>query len=313
MIVALTLVVLVMAVSTPGDKPKALREFERARSAERMTTVRAEILLIEPGAGIAGGDFRGFTFFEAVGPEYCVTSRGDEDGVVALVNGKPRTDFGPLYSYVADGEAWSREERGTFVHVDSHRAGSSHDPFDLRTLGSNPWCFGKDLETFAREAGLGTPTYSERTDGGLYVVTAELTKAQARWWLDPEKDWSVVRTQVLNEGAVQFEQVITVAYDRHDQMWFPSRVEEYRRAAGESSPSRIIEVLGVEFNRPDHKVDLSPVDVGVEPGMQVIFQNHQPVDGGYWDGSRVVKRDEFKAGIDAGTIAMGIGTRRLTT
>lgn len=299
------------AASQDG-KPRALQEFEQARSAERLRTVRAEILWTEPGTGIAGGTCRSFKSFEAVGANYCVTNRGDEDDVVVSdENGQPKSGFGPLRMFVADDEIWMREERSTFAHVDGLQMLDAYDAFDVRVLGSNPWSYYKDVETFARDSGLKTPTYSERREGDLYVVTADLGEAQAKWWIDPEKDWSVTRTQILTDETVRFEQVFTIAYDKYDRIWFPSKVEEYRRAAGGTAPSRVIEILGVEFNRPEHKPELTPADIGVEPGMHVVYQNHDPVDGGSWDGERVLKSSEFSAKHAAGAIPLGLGTLRL--
>jgi len=297
----------ILAPSDDGDKPRALREFERARSVERLRTVRAEILLTEPGEGYAGGDYRSFRSYESTGAHYRVTDTGNEDQIVALdADGKPIVGFGPMHVFVGDDGTWQREDSSVDIHVFNDQGRAFANTFDLRALGRNPWSFAKDIETFARESGLNDPKYSERREGNLYVVTADLGEAQAKWWIDPEKDWSVTRTQVLTADTVRIEQVFTIAYDKHDLIWFPSKVEEYRRAAGETTPSRVIEILGVEFNRPGHKPELTPADIGAEPGMWVLHQDEPSRTAQYWDGQRVISGEELRSRLDAGTLSLGM-------
>lgn len=266
-----------------GGKPHALLMAQRAREAIR--TSRLEILTREyPVTGGAAA----FRTWRSAGSDVLQIDRGDERGVLMRSRAGPEFDVRALrYQCAMGDEVWLRTEDDDDVFVVS-RDQPQFLLLDLRCLGLDPTTFDNlTFEQNAAKTGL-TLSWSQAPDGGLVKVT---TSAQdggfMQWWIDPARDWSVVRTRVGMGAEVWYESVVTL--QKADGVWFPSRVQVF---LGGSDPSEVvaeIEVLAAEFNRPEHPQRFTPEDIGVETGMLLHWRDESRV----WDGEKPVTTEEY--------------------
>lgn len=115
-----------------------------------------------------------------------------------------------------------------------------------------------------------TREYSERVVGGIHEVEMRIaeTGMTLHWWIDPEKGWNPIRTQLSVEGRVVDES--RVEYQKCGDTWFPRSVD-YVDASG-AVMSRI-EVEQARINSPDLPTELFPEDIGLGIGMSVTVTN----------------------------------------
>lgn len=286
----------------PSEKPHALRMAEQ-RCAELHTarveySVRQSIDRKEPPR-------TQFFTFRCAGADLITIDQGAEDGIVQRgPDGQAagRRFNGPDHRLKKDGTIWRRQDRESWATVwDSSRA-AIFDLLDLRRLGLNPADDYADVENVLRQHEMPAPRYAQAREGDLEVVSAQVDRGLFRWYIDPQKDWSVVRTQVFLDDNLIGETRYT--HERLDGIWFPAQVEEYRLAAGDVEPSTVVRVLHAEFNRPEHPLELTPADIGLEVGMFVRSQRAD-MRGGYWDGSTCIPFEEYKERVQAGRLAPG--------
>lgn len=293
----------------PPRKPEALARAEAARSQSVLRTARLEISVREPHGDPNQPPTRRFLTWRCAGNAYTVTHQGDQDGEVRPWRGSDGNPvrsplvYDPWHHLFLDGQVWSNAVSELRAEVRPGQARSSYDLFDWRLLGLNPVSLDRSWDETVEESierGAPPPEYSVRTEQGLHVVTARALESEVTWWIDPQRDWGVVRTAIAHAGKPISEQRMTLhQFDGH---WFPARVEEVSVAAGESEPWRVWEVLYAEFNRPTHPQQLGPADIGVEPGRPVrVFEAQDvPPQRAYWDGSNLVSFEEFARRLKAG-------------
>ena len=137
---------------------------------------------------------------------------------------------------------------------------------------------------------------------GLDVVTLYWGDSRRTWWIDPKRDWACVRVQV---AAPELWRESRTQYRRtSDGNWFPERVEMYHSDFKSGSvPVEIATIENPEFNRPEHPLELTPTELGIEPGVS-IRRSDGP--GAYfWDGTSLISPDEYYARVDAGLLEPG--------
>ncbi|MBK8913295.1 MAG: hypothetical protein IPM64_01620 [Phycisphaerales bacterium] len=177
---------------------------------------------------------------------------------------------------------------------------------DFRKLGIAPTGVDDDWLADVERHGLPRPVWSQSSEGALVRVTARLAGHGAfDWWIDPARDHGVVRTRVELQGRIIGEREFSLK--QVDGVWFPSRVEFYRYGDGGTradGPSRVIEFLGVEWNRPEHPREFRPDDIGVEPGARISAQD-PGASSGTWNGAQVVDPMEFLLDVRAGRAHWG--------
>jgi hypothetical protein len=302
-------------LSDAGDteRPLALRKAIAARSADLLFTARIEFSVTEKEDGHAGAPRDRFYTWKCAGDRYVLVNQGDDEGVFERdAEGKPVPAWlnRPEHSLVMDGQVWQHME-GTLdacvLGDDSRAFFSLHD---LRKMGLNPVTFGSDLDETLRSHGYPPLEYETRVIDGLHVVSGSSGDGGVKWWIDPEKGWNVVRTEVFHEGRKIGERRFELRLDPHDGIWFPRKVELYRLAAGDTDPSSVIELHSTEFNRPEHPAELTPAGIGIEVGTSMTFQDREPVRFGYWDGEKAVPFAELMQRIQSGELTMGASVSR---
>lgn len=299
------------------EPPVALQKAVQWRSAQRLLTARIEFS-VRPGdraSHVPKGARRRFFTSRCAGSDSIMIDQGDAEGVVVLGrDGSPAPSRGhrPRYYLRQGGELWEHTERAAGAYV--HNVQDDDDPFgviDLRNCGLNPTKPFADLnELEQRFARLGYPPlkYTETTQEGLHVVTGVSGQSKYRWWIDPAKDWNVVRTAILRDDAIFAEARFALA--RFDGIWFPQRVEYFPGPAGEVEASLVLEVFAAEFNCPEHPTTFTPADIGVEPGMSVTYVDPENPRLLYWDGQTTVSIEEFAERQERGEVEEGATLKR---
>ncbi|MEW6252426.1 MAG: DUF433 domain-containing protein [Planctomycetota bacterium] len=188
------------------------------------------------------------------------------------------------------GPAAGMDWRVVGMHA-SQRTAAAHDPFGLPEGA--------------------TPTYTvsyggNAGDGGdavLVTRTYELDGRhhETRWWLDPERDWNVVRCEERRDGATRA--AVTSELRRFGDVWFPGTVE-YRNGAGNLLAA--YRVRAVKVDEPGLPKKLTPAFIGVEPGTNITRRNRDGSDAlVFLDGDELVSDKEFSRRARAGEIKRG--------
>jgi hypothetical protein len=201
-------------------------------------------------------------------------------------------------------EVWLHVEDAPTADVWPGERRSFWKLYDLRKEGLDPVVEGADAEERLLALGYPLPEYDSHEEDGLTVVTATVTGGgEWRWWIDPEKDWNVVRTGVWLNGKEIGETRYTLA--QYDGVWFPERIEVNRFGAGDVAPSTVVTILSAEFNRPYHPQDLTPADIGVETGATILYQEREGDAVKIWDGKKAVSPEEFDERLKKGELQLG--------
>lgn len=286
------------------DKPEALRRAEEARSAVSLHTLRVDYsrMAHEPDGSVP--HTRLFTA-RAAGDSLVLHDYGDEDGVfVRGPDGQsaPITYNGPAHFLLQDDSIWRHVDRATYGDVFRSDDASRFNMFDPRRLGLSPADDYVDFDARAKALGYEV-SYSERVEGDHHVVTARFEGGAVTWWIDPQRDWGVTKT----ESFVGERKIGETRYELADcdGIWFPVRVETYRLGAGDTEPSSILKVQRAEFNRSEHPLDFSPNNIGLESGMSVGFQDGTGRQEMKWTGDRLVPVDEYVELLRRGDVTLG--------
>lgn len=245
--------------------------------------------------------------WRSAGARFTQHARGDEDGMIVAPPASGEL-INSLYFqekfFLIDGPAvWYRDEDSTAVSIQPRGEVQLHRIVDLRAIGVDPADPLGDKDGLLRRAaqfGVTSFDFEETREGDLEVVTARSPAGTLRWWIDPSRNWSIVRTatgegdQIVVEMRHQLEQI--------DGVWFPRRVE-FVHAGGSEEAASALELLHAEFNRPDHPQSLAPEDIGVEVGGFVtdrVFGRH-----GVWDGEKTVRAEDYFERVRAGELQPG--------
>lgn len=306
---------LALGQPTRPSRPEALERAIAARSGDVLKTVRLEYVRHDRNVSHRFGAHSYFHTWCAAGDERVATFWGDDEGVcLRNERGEPGLEYGeigPLATLLRKGEIWQHRDDGIRAKVYSAEKTVEVLPvyerfFDLRRLGLDPFGFDREIEDHAREYGISQVQYESHQENGLAVVSAELPPSgRVIWWIDPARDYAIVRTATEQDG----KRLVEAHYEleRCDGVWFPRRIDRYRVGAGEHPgmpASESIEFLKVEFNRPEHPQHFTPTDIGIDAGVNVNYEDPKR-KWGIWDGAAVVPQDDYFARLKSGEIQRG--------
>lgn len=295
----------------PPPKPEPLARALAARWV--LETAHLEISVREPHPDPNQPPTRRFFTWRCAGDTYLVTHQGNQDGVVADwrdFDGTPVQSprvYDPWHFLYLDDQVWFSAARQPKAQVRPGQTARTYDLFDWRQVGLNPTSLvDRSWDAVVQESieqGAPPPEYSARMEEGLHIVTARALESEVTWWIDPQRDWGVVRTAFTHKGELIEEQRFTLR--NFDGRWFPARIEEV--GGDESEPWRVWEVLYAEFNRPTHQRRLGPADIGIEPGRQVdVFEKPDALpERAHWDGTSLISVEEFVQRSQSGEILAG--------
>jgi hypothetical protein len=276
------------------EKPPALRAAELARDKAAIRTALVEYSIRESAPDDVGARERFFTW-RCADAAVVVVNRGDEVGIglpwKESAEGEVRGYSGAVHYWCSHHEVWMHREDTIYADVFGGDQRGDFDVLDIRRMGINPVAGDQLYDDFVRAAGRPPVTYSTSEEDGLTVVSAPTSAGGVRWWIDPEKNWNVVRTavyrgeQMLGERRFELQEI--------DGIWFPRRMEHFAYGDGPTdTPRTVLEVHFAEFNRPEHPQVLLPQHIGVEPGMWITYQDGK-TPGGIFDGAGIVDPGDF--------------------
>ncbi|MGE0479434.1 MAG: hypothetical protein AB7Q17_03075 [Phycisphaerae bacterium] len=204
-----------------------------------------------------------------------------------------------------DGAMWQHEARAVQARVWNAERRALFQLFDFRRIGFNPGSDYESLDAAIRREGLPPLQYDSEMDSDLFHVRAAGQTGDVHWWIDPARNWNIVRTRAeLPDGTILGEQEYELR--RFDGHWFPARIVDY---AGGKSTGRIcqdVRIVAAEFDRPEHPQVLTPESIGIEPGTLLQYMLLDPPTAApVWDGSAVVSMTEFYDRVRDGEAALG--------
>lgn len=290
--------------------PPALEEYLRARSAAALRTGSIEWSVEQADTAAFPGWIR-YHSGQIAGDDFTMVDWGDEEGVVMRgTDGKPveQCDYtGPIRFLNQNSQTWFHVDRapGANVFPEAHTLMEQFHVGDARKIGMTPTPSTRSPYELLR-MGVGAEVrYAEAVEAGLHVVTLDVHGTWLRWWIDPERGWNAVRSEVIRDGKTEAWCISELK--QFGDAWFPQSIAYY--SAGHfdgQQPYRVINVSSATFNSPDEAQTLSPADIGIEAGTQVIFDDPSvfpPLQ--YWDGERLVTQKEFFARLESGGLQRG--------
>lgn len=300
-------------LGSPDDVPEALRKAREARGVARIPTAHVEW----SERRLVDGKMLEMFFTSRCATEdlICVL-RGGADGVVSRRvdnDGRREGITRPHSTLVKEQRSWSTDE-GSVIARSKPGSDKPHDmTFDIRTVGLNPVLNTRTLEEHvASVPGLRLEYSSSTGADGLHMVTAQMYEHDVRggrvvWWIDPSRDWSVVKTQIVHSAGGRTAREFDL--QQVDGVWFPTRIRTSDAETGQLYGELVI--LSAEFNHPEHPSEFSPSDIGIEPGTLVTYQED---DGAYtskyWDGREAVLPENWFARVARGEVKYGPNVAR---
>lgn len=187
----------------------------------------------------------------------------------------------------------------------AHKLADQFHVADVRQTGMTPTPSTRSPYELLR-MGVGAEVrYAEAVEAGLHVVTLDVHGSWLRWWIDPKHGWNAVRSELIRDGVVEAWSVSQLK--QFGEAWFPESIVYYAKGHFDGQqPFRVINVSSATFNSPDNAQALSPADIGIEVGTQLIFEDPAVSPRvQYWDGTQAVTRKEFFARLDRGELQRG--------
>jgi len=289
-----------LPASLAQDRPQALLNLEAYRATLRTGEVEWSLVDNTEKARSYRGTERLQTS-QFAGEDLIELSRGDGDGVVARdVAGNPALHVGTMPQNVlcTGGSVWQRAD-APFELTDVFAEGLRGREMDLRTLGVGAGMSYSDIhDCLWRNF---TPyldpwKYEQAREGDLDVVRVRKGGDTQTYWLDPARAGSPVRGRYERKNGTWFE--TRSSLKKMDGVWFPEVVQMFNsNYEGGREAARTVRVYSAKFNRPDQPLHLTPADIGVAAGAEIIFRDKDQPDGQHlkWDGENLVTPAEFNA------------------
>lgn len=306
---------LAVALIAPGDViiadelPEALRKARAARSSSALYTAHIEYSITDHREENPRPAF--FTLRSA-GERFIVSTQADSRGNFAYgPEGKPLPAGlnKPRQVLHTPDKLWFSVAESYVAHVFGPDERDQREMEDIRRLGFDPVLLDGDIDERAAAHGFPAGEYSQRQEGALVVVERKSPGSRARWWIDPQRDWNIVRTRIDNESGYSTGIDIELAQDPYDALWFPKRAK-WVSSTG-STPRRTVEIHAAQFNRPEHPIELTPESIGVVPGTEIRAYASTGWHSGIWNGTEVLPHMEFFEQEAAGKVSMDPRVKRL--
>ena len=182
---------------------------------------------------------------------------------------------------------------------------------DIRGIGTfvtpSSLEFGKALRSLYGSEADPIIDWKERSDGPLYIVTGKTQHgAIITWYINSERDWNAERISYQTD---QGEWEMVASLKQWNGGWFPAEVRYYDNG---KLTDRIV-VTRAKLDPVEAPPALSPTDIGVEPGTPIATQDLPPGTSRracYWNGTKIVSRDEFYKEIERDPKLLGENIRK---
>lgn len=230
---------------------------------------------------------------------------GDDSGMLfgrPVVDSPDALDPWSHQTLYSNGNVWQHGTTG-FLRAEVTEKPEGSGIWDIRGWGTSYY-----NTTTAHEEAMKNATrdpvirYDARRDGQNEVVTSISEAQEIEWHLDAAHGGAPTRVVMREEGEVVAES--RIALDDNNGIWYPRRIEYYRSSHNEGrTPYEVVEVHAAEFNQPGQPLRLTPNDIGVEVGTNVIWQF---ADGRskmlMWDGNATLSQTDFSQKLRDGDV-----------
>lgn len=287
--------------------PSALQRFRQLHDASRIGTARIEWSKM---LSRDTPEKKMYFTWRCAGDDIISVARGDQDGVLFRTeDGAPAPEIGyrQVSTLVKDGRSWTYQDSALEAKSAPGNDQSRAMTLDFRCLGLNPIYPFMDWDAYFSKYPDVTHTYSSEQDGPLEKVTAWQQQrgedlGRCVWWIDPARDFAVVRAQVYVKDQLSVE--FQFDLKQIDGVWFPRRVRQRLARSGELIEE--IEVISAQFNRPDHPVEFTPADIGIEPGTLIVSHDEDAAHRFWmWDGHDLAVLRDWAERVAKGEAAYG--------
>lgn len=150
--------------------------------------------------------------------------------------------------------------------------------------------------------------WKQEKHGETFEVSAVADDGtRVTWWINADKGWNAERILAV-DGEHKME--TRVALEEHNGVWFPRSIRH--EADGRELVS--IEITDCSWNNADDTLRFSPIDIGLEPGMNITPRNFvAPPDAQalIWNGENVTNWSSWQEDLRAGRRLEGANILRV--
>ncbi|MEK6797811.1 MAG: hypothetical protein AABZ12_02470 [Planctomycetota bacterium] len=164
-------------------------------------------------------------------------------------------------------------------------------PLDFGKLGLAP-ALDRDTDVnpfripqLAHEEGFESAVFTEGWEDGRPIVNAEAGARRVTWTFDDSRGGQPIRAALYGADLLRF--FSETELEQVGGKWFPKSVRFYR--GEDPSPYKIVDVQQATFNEPSHMQEITPDDIGVLYGTQMLG----PTGLMYWTGDQLITDDEY--------------------
>lgn len=224
--------------------------------------------------------------------DYLSISHGDMNGVRFPDQVGEPLSCGNSSLLMKGGEQWIYDEDSLRVGVVT-QPNAAHPYFDVRTAG----LFARYMTRTGVQDAIPEPlthwAETETPDGILVVGEDVQAGVRSEWLIDPARENSIIASRII-KGAVSVESKCDLR--QYDGIWYPERVRYFR----DGQLTHTLEVLSATFEQPELPDALTPNDLGLFPGINVVREGHAgPLA---WDGEKETDFKDFFTRVRAGEI-----------
>ena len=231
---------------------------------------------------------------------------GDAGGVLDFSQkGEPNTATSHGYLFKKQtGDTWVYFKGMLTANVtkDSDRHNDPLPVPDVRTLGLTNNFYTKDWlgEDDVLHIDDYPHTFEVQVVDGIHQVSAIADdNSRITWHINPDKGWNAERIVTRHrEGQVSGETIISLK--QYGETWFPETVVQQSPGGAVN----IIQIQRASFNDQAKLRKLSPTDIGLEAGVQLIGAPGKS-EREIWDGERSVPAEEWFAAVKKGEKVYG--------
>lgn len=150
----------------------------------------------------------------------------------------------------------------------------------------------------------GAVSWEESTEGQHVRVTGSFASGLTiKFWIDPQKDWAVVRTAMISPNHKVQES--RAEYERFGGIWYCRQISYFRSNFKDGlEPYERLEVTRAVFNEPQQPASFTPVDIGLVTGtiVEMLDENYRRRAIKVWDGSGLREQSDYAEAVAKGEL-----------
>lgn len=166
-----------------------------------------------------------------------------------------------------------------------------HHPVDFRWAGINPWwglrtssnVFGLDRRFVD---GFENAKLNQTVSGDIEIITATYGEHTLEWQLDRRRGGQPILAALYVGDQLAYSSQTDL--QEVQGRWIPSAMKFYYK--DEVEPKMAIDIQEASFDKPEHKKDISPTDIGALAGTQIGYPGKELLR---WDGTQLITGTEY--------------------